>query len=66
MPNALANLPTPVLDREVRDLESKLVLGVAEGAEIDTFMILAGELGRRMTLARGSSIVLDGILDPRD
>lgn len=66
MPNRFTHVPTYLLENEVQVLERKLLEGVAAAHEIEAFVVLAAEIGRRAALAGADSCVLDGIVDPRD
>lgn len=66
MPIRFARLPTHALERAAHRLEQRIIEGSAKGSDIDVFVALASELGRRCALEAGTDRVLDGILDPRD
>ncbi|MEJ2288177.1 MAG: hypothetical protein P8Y02_05925 [Deinococcales bacterium] len=66
MLDRLSTLPHHALVHETRKLELRLLNGVADGPEIDAFVALASELGRRAWRANELQCALDSILDPRD
>lgn len=66
MLDRLPHVPTPQLAFETGRLERRLIDGIATGHEIDVYVALAGELGRRALLPDRRASELDGILDPRD
>ena len=62
----LSKLPTQALHREARRLERRLIEGIADGPEIDTYVAFESELGRRWLAGIELPDALDGLLDPRD
>lgn len=66
MLDRLSNLPTPALASEASRLEHRLIQGIAAAPEIDVFVAMASELGRRSLLPAKLRAELDGVLDPRD
>ena len=66
MLDRLSTLPTPALACEAQRLERRLIDGMAAGPEIDVYVAIASELGRRALLPAKLRTELDGVLDPRD
>lgn len=66
MPDGLRAIPTLTLRRQVHRLEQLLIAGSASPGDIDTYVLLGGELGRRALRLTASSERLDAVLDPRD
>ncbi len=52
------HIPTHLLEREATLLERRLIDGLASPADIDVFVMVAAELGRRS--------LYDQLVDPRD
>lgn len=62
----LSSIPTQALQAVSRRLEARIIAGDAASSEIDVFVAIESELGRRIACRRALPESLDGILDPRD
>ncbi|HKI56490.1 MAG TPA: hypothetical protein VKB31_05010 [Trueperaceae bacterium] len=66
MPERLAIVPTATLQRVSRTLELRIIGGSATGRDIDVYVTIESELGRRIAVHGALPGSLDAVLDPRD
>lgn len=59
-------LPTSALRRASRRLELRILEGRAGDRDIDLFVAMECEIGRRIAVHEALPGSLDGVLDPRD
>lgn len=62
----LASIPSQALQAVSCRLEARIIAGDAEADEIDAFVAIESELGRRIASLGILPDSLDGVLDPRD
>lgn len=66
MRDRLSTTPSPTLERASRRLEIRLIEGGARDRDVDVFVAIGAELGRRMACRNAPPASLDAVLDPRD
>lgn len=66
MRERFSTIPTTALQGTSRRLELRIIDGSAADRDIDLFVAIESELGRRIVLCSTLADSLDAVLDPRD
>ncbi|HKI58367.1 MAG TPA: hypothetical protein VKA00_03990 [Trueperaceae bacterium] len=66
MRERLPTIPTEALEGASRRLELRIIAGRVADCDIDLFVAIESELGRRIALQNALPEALDAVLDPRD